>query len=164
LLDASQSIGGTYEVFKDSEKDFFLGCGSVSTYSLVYGQQRKGRRTLGASCDPDDESDKVETEGTEDLDPKRLEEGVLEVGVGRSHQDVGSLHHDEYECRNDDDGDGLTFSCLSNRSGGHTWRTLPARKMSWEVPRENIPSSPVTSADVPPATNHSPPSCIRTDD
>ena len=32
---------GTYEVLKDSEKDFFLGCGSVSTYSSVYGQRRK---------------------------------------------------------------------------------------------------------------------------
>jgi len=67
-------------------------------------------RTLGTSCDPDDESDKVETKGTEDLYPKRLEEGILEVGVGRSHQVVGSLHHDEYECRDDDDGDALIMS------------------------------------------------------
>jgi hypothetical protein len=44
--------GWTYEVFKDSEKDFFLGCSSVSTYSSVYGQQRKGGtypRHLGRS-------------------------------------------------------------------------------------------------------------------
>jgi len=33
--------GRTYDVFKDPEKDFFLGCGSVSTYSSVYGQQRR---------------------------------------------------------------------------------------------------------------------------
>jgi hypothetical protein len=69
-----------------------------------------GKHTLGTSCDPDNESDKVKAEGTEDLDPQRLEEGVLKVGVGRSHQDVGSLHHDEYECRDDDDCDALLVS------------------------------------------------------
>ena len=67
-------------------------------------------RTLGTSCDPDDESNKVEAEGTKDLNPERLEEGILEVRVGRSHQDVGSLHHNEYECRDDDDRDALTLS------------------------------------------------------
>jgi hypothetical protein len=69
-----------------------------------------GEHTLGTSCDPDDESNKVKAEGTEDLDPKRLEEGILEVGIGRSHQDVGSLHHDEYEGRDDDNCDTLLMS------------------------------------------------------
>jgi len=69
-----------------------------------------GQHTLGTSCDPDDESDKVEAEGTEDLDPERLEKRILEVGVGRSHQDVGSLHHDVYKCRDDDDCNALIIS------------------------------------------------------
>ena len=65
---------------------------------------------MGTSGDPNDESDKVEAEGTEDLDPEGLEKRILEVGIGRSHQDVGSLHHDEHECRDDDDGDALLIS------------------------------------------------------
>jgi hypothetical protein len=165
MSDASLLKEWTYEVFKDSEKDFLLGCGSVSTWTSVTGRRWTRRRTLGTSCDPDDESDKVEAEGTEDLDPKRFEERVLEVGIGRSHQDLGSLHHDVYEGRDNDDGDALIISWYTpERRMEHTWRTLPARKTSWEVPSENMPSSPVTSAEVPPATNHSPPICMRTDD
>lgn len=129
--------------------------------STSFVEQQVGH-TLGTSCDSDDESNKVKTECTEDLDPKGLEQGVLKVGIGRSHQDVGSLHHDEYECGDDDDSDALLVSSWSFRTEGHTWRTLPARKTSWEVPSENIPSSPVTSADSPPATSHSPPICMRT--
>lgn len=68
--------------------------------------------TLGTSCDSDDESNKVKTECTEDLNPKRLEQGILEVGVGRSHQDVGSLHHDKHECGDDNDGDTLIYQVL----------------------------------------------------
>ena len=71
---------------------------------------------MGTSGDPNDESNEVEAEGTEDLNPEWLEERILKVGIGRSHQDVGSLHHDEYEGRDDDDGDALLISYSCRRS------------------------------------------------
>jgi len=36
ISDTSRSKAGTYEILKDTEKDFFLGCDSVGTYLSVY--------------------------------------------------------------------------------------------------------------------------------
>jgi hypothetical protein len=160
----------TYEVLEDTEKDFLLGGGSVSTYKLALMiLLLLIRHTLGTSSDPHKESNEEQAESDEHLDPKGLEEGVLEGRIGREHQSVGSLQHHEQESTDDENSDALLVShrplycLLSTKSKRrHTWRTFPARKTNWEVPRENIPSSPTTSADSPPATSHSPPICMST--
>jgi hypothetical protein len=63
--------------------------------------------TLCAFRNPHDESDEEQTEGDEDLVQQRLDQWVLDVGVGRGEESSGSLldHEDEYG--DDNDGNGL---------------------------------------------------------
>jgi len=86
----------TYEILEDTEEDFLLGGGSVSTYRLALMILLPLLRlTLGTSSDPHKESNEEQAESDEYLDPNGLEKGVLEGRIGREHQSVGSLQHHE---------------------------------------------------------------------
>lgn len=105
--------------------------------------------TLCALRNPHDESDEEQTERDEDLVQQRLDQWVLDVGVGRGEESSGSLldHEDEYG----DDDDGNTLEDVAGeedharglimRSAHHPESSIPVL-----TPVANIGSSSVMIA------------------